>query len=112
MQMSYYQTEAAKTAIYPEAGSGSVAAIAYLGLGLGEVGEIQGKIKKIIRDTGGVITDEQRIGLMKEAGDVLWYLAMLTKEIGIDLDAVAYQNLSKLGDRQRRGVLTGSGDER
>ena len=32
--------------------------VAYDGLGLGEAGEVQGKIKKIIRDDGGNITPE------------------------------------------------------
>lgn len=110
MQMSYYQDQAAQTAIYP--GRGSILGLAYVGLGLGEAGEVQGKIKKVLRDNGGEITDEFRIAIMKELGDVLWYAAMVADEIGISLDAVAYQNLAKLADRQERGVLTGSGDER
>ncbi len=48
-----YQERALKTAIYP--GTGSMMGLAYCGLGLGETGEVQGKIKKIMRDNAGNI---------------------------------------------------------
>jgi len=48
----------------------------------------------------------------KELGDVLWYVAQLASELGLDLDRVAEANLEKLLSRQRRGVLSGSGDDR
>ena len=66
-----YQDDIAPVAIYPEAGTGSVMALAYVALGLGEAGEIQGKIKKVIRDNGGVVTDETRLEIAKEVGDLL-----------------------------------------
>lgn len=112
MQMSYYQTKAAETATYPDSGTGSMLALAYVGLGLGEAGEVQGKIKKIIRDCGGVIDDGHRVAIMKELGDLLWYVARASSELSLDLDAVAFQNLEKLADRRERGVLQGSGDDR
>ena len=112
MDLNTYQQEAVKTAIYPGARTGSITALAYLGLGLGEAGEVQGKIKKIIRDEGGVITDEARVGIMKELGDVLWYVALISEELDINLDDVASANIAKLADRHGRGVLGGSGDER
>lgn len=108
--MNAYQDQAASTAIYP--GRGSVSGLAYVGLGLGEAGEVQGKIKKILRDSDGRLEDAQRIEIMKELGDVLWYVAMIADEIAIDLESVARQNLAKLADRRERGVLTGSGDNR
>jgi NTP pyrophosphatase (non-canonical NTP hydrolase) len=112
MQMSFYQTKVAETAIYPESGTGSMLALAYVGLGLGEAGEVQGKIKRILRDQGGVIDDGHRVAIMKELGDLLWYVARAASELSLDLDAVAYQNLEKLADRRERGVLKGSGDDR
>lgn len=112
MDMSFYQTKVAETAIYPGSGTGSAAALSYVGLGLGEAGEVQGKIKKILRDDAGVVTDGARIGIMKELGDLLWYVARTASELSLDLDAVAYQNLEKLADRKDRGVLQGSGDDR
>lgn len=112
MQMNEYQERAASTAVYPGHGTGSALAVAYLGLGLGEAGEVQGKIKKILRDEGGIVTDAARIGILKELGDVQWYVAMLAAELGLALETIAEVNLDKLADRQRRDVLAGSGDER
>jgi hypothetical protein len=43
---------------------------------------------------------------------VLWYVAQLASELGLDLDEVAQGNIDKLLSRQRRGVISGSGDER
>lgn len=112
MEMNEYQKQATTTAIYPEAGSGSVGALSYLGLGLGEVGEVQGKIKKIIRDNGGVVDEVARLDIAKELGDVLWYVALLADEIDMSLHTVGVLNLNKLADRRDRDVLVGSGDER
>jgi NTP pyrophosphatase (non-canonical NTP hydrolase) len=50
--------------------------------------------------------------MSKELGDVLWYVAQIASELGLDLDEVAQANLEKLLSRQRRGVLSGSGDDR
>ncbi len=47
-----------------------------------------------------------------ELGDVLWYVAQLASELDLNLDEIAQANLDKLLSRQRRGVLSGSGDER
>ena len=112
MDMSFYQAKVAETAIYPDSGTGSMLALAYVGLGLGEAGEVQGKIKKVLRDQGGVIDDGVRVAIMKELGDLMWYVARAASELSLDLDAVAYQNLEKLADRRERGVLQGSGDDR
>ena len=112
MNFRDYQAQAAATAIYPESGTGSPLALAYVGLGLGEAGEIQGKVKKILRDDAGIVTDEHRLALAKEAGDLLWYVAQLCREISVPMDQVARMNLAKLADRADRGVLGGSGDDR
>lgn len=86
--------------------------ISYVGLGLGEAGELQNKIKKIIRDQRGVITDEARKSISKEYGDLLWYIAVGCKVFDIDMEKVADDNLVKLFSRKLRGKLKGSGDER
>lgn len=112
MNFSDYQTKVAETAIYPDSGTGSMLALAYVGLGLGEAGEVQGKIKKVLRDQGGIIEDGNRVAIMKELGDVLWYVARAASELSLDLDDVAFHNLNKLADRRERGVLQGSGDDR
>lgn len=86
--------------------------VSYAALGLGEVGEVQGKIKKVIRDSGGEITREVREKISGELGDTLWYLAAVADEFELDLGAIAEANLAKLADRKARGVISGSGDDR
>lgn len=105
-----YQEQTGKTAIYP--GSGEMLGLAYVGLGLGEAGEIQGKIKKILRDSNGEITPEAMTAIAKEGGDLLWYVARLAAELKMSLGEMAQANLDKLSDRKDRGVLGGSGDDR
>lgn len=87
-------------------------AIAYDGLGLGEAGEVQGKIKKIIRDAGGFVTIEHIEEIKKELGDILWYVASMCDNLGIKLEDVADGNIEKLKSRRDRGTLHGSGDNR
>jgi NTP pyrophosphatase (non-canonical NTP hydrolase) len=109
MDLNKYQTEALKTAVYPNMGSN----FPYPALGLaGEAGEVADKLKKVIRDNEGVLTDPVRDAVAKELGDVLWYVSVLAYELDYDLETIAQNNLAKLASRQERGVLTGSGDNR
>jgi NTP pyrophosphatase (non-canonical NTP hydrolase) len=109
MESSEYQRLSRRTATYPRAG----ADMTYPALGLcGEAGEVAEKVKKTIRDDGGVLSDERREALARELGDVLWYTAQLATEAGLELEEIAEDNLEKLLSRQRRGVLRGSGDDR
>jgi NTP pyrophosphatase (non-canonical NTP hydrolase) len=109
VELSEYQRRSRRTAVYPDAGRN----LAYPALGLcGEAGEAAEKVKKAMRDDGGVLTDERREALGAELGDVIWYVAQLATEAGLDLDAVAEGNLAKLLSRQRRDALSGSGDTR
>jgi NTP pyrophosphatase (non-canonical NTP hydrolase) len=59
-----------------------------------------------------VLTEDRRVALAAELGDVLWYVAQLATEAGLDLDMIAEDNLSKLLSRRERNVLQGSGDTR
>jgi NTP pyrophosphatase (non-canonical NTP hydrolase) len=87
--------------------------IVYPTLGLAsEAGEVAGKVKKIMRDRGGVVTDADREALALELGDVLWYLSELCTRLGISLADVADRNIAKIADRAARGVLAGDGDQR
>ena len=109
MNLSEYQEKALTTALYPNQGSNPY----YPALGLGgEIGEVLNKVKKIMRDHDGKITDEYRDILKKELGDVLWYLAAMATELDLDLNKVAQLNLNKLASRKERGVLSGDGDNR
>lgn len=112
MDFDEYQEATMETAIYPEAGEGTELALAYVALGLGEVGEVQGKIKKIIRDSAGQVSEEHVDAIKKELGDVLWYSARLCDELDISLESVAALNINKLQSRKQRGVIGGSGDNR
>lgn len=108
MQFKEYEEQIKQFAIYPEAGTGSVLALAYTALGLtGEAGEYSEKVKKFVRD--GVLN---RPLAAKELGDVLWYVTASANELGYSLVDIAEINLVKLYDRKKRDVLGGSGDER
>ena len=82
-----------------------------LGL-VGEAGEVADKYKKVIRDQGSVIGEDARAELIKELGDVLWYVATLARYLGVGLDEVASLNVTKLTDRARRHLIHGEGDNR
>lgn len=105
-----YQAHTADTAIYP--GQGTIMGLLYCALGLGEAGEIQGKIKKILRDHNFEVTEEMEKAIEKELGDLLWYVARVADELDLSLDHIAASNLAKLADRKERGVLQGNGDDR
>ena len=108
MDLNTYQQRARATAVYP-----FDKALEYCALGLcGEAGEVAEKVKKIIRDDQGVITDVKRDQLAKEVGDVMWYISQLAAEIDYSLEDIAQLNLEKLSSRSERGLLQGSGDNR
>jgi NTP pyrophosphatase (non-canonical NTP hydrolase) len=108
VELSDYQRLSRRTAEYPRE-----AWLAYPALGLaGEAGEVAEHAKKAIRDDGGAIDPERRTAMAKELGDVLWYVAQLASELELSLEQIAEENLQKLLSRQRRGVLSGSGDDR
>lgn len=109
MTFSDYQIEARKTAIYPK--SGEVEGLMYAALGLaGEAGELSNHIKKMWRD--GALDPVQQEGMRKEVGDILWYVAQVATELGVDLEEAAQANVQKLRSRMERGVIGGSGDNR
>ena len=109
MNFNEYQHEARKTAIYPELGNN----FWYPALGLsGEAGEVAEIVKKLYRDNGGKLDSDRRDALGKELGDILWYIANLASEADITLESIAFNNIVKLRDRQVRGKVQGSGNNR
>ncbi|XVU29933.1 nucleoside triphosphate pyrophosphohydrolase family protein [Actinoplanes sp. CA-054009] len=109
MNLNDYQTAALRTAAPRDKHN----EVFHLLLGLvGETGEIAEKAKKVVRDHGSDFSRWDTEDLKKELGDALWYLAVLAYHFGLKLDDVAAANVAKLADRQRRGVLGGSGDDR
>lgn len=126
-----YQEIATKSAIYP--GQGTPLGLAYVALKLnGEAGELAEHVGKAMRDDefipivpsgnsdpipqffglNGQLTANRRALIIKEIGDVLWYLSAACNELGISLSEAAMVNLEKLCDRTERDALRGSGDER
>ena len=109
MNFNEYQKKAFETAIYPNKGNN----IIYPTLGIGgETGEVLEKVKKILRDNNSKISEEKKAELIKEIGDVLWYIAALTTELNSNLEDVAINNLEKLNSRKERNQVHGSGDNR
>jgi len=101
-----YQKYARETAIYKDG-------IFYPVLGLcGESGEVADKIKKIYRDNDGIISEENKEQIVKEMGDVLWYLANMATDLGVTLEDVAKKNLEKIQSRQEKDLIHGEGDNR
>lgn len=110
MSLSFneYQSATEQTAIYPKDRE-----LEYLALGLAsEAGEVAGKIKKVIRDDDGVMSDAKAYEVRKELGGCLWYIARLSQYLNFQLEDVADENIDILLSRQARGVLGGSGDNR
>jgi NTP pyrophosphatase (non-canonical NTP hydrolase) len=113
MNFSEYQTQARVTALYPNAGDDFI----YPTLGLvGEAGEFANKIKKLMRDQQvfkpSEVSAETKQEVLKELGDVLWYVSCIASEFDVELNDVAQYNLDKLRSRQERGTLNGDGDNR
>jgi NTP pyrophosphatase (non-canonical NTP hydrolase) len=78
-----------------------------LGL-VGEAGEVAEKVKKMVRDNKSINQKD----IVKELGDVLFYTTAIANYFYSDLQSVMQTNMDKLNDRQTRGVLRGSGDNR
>lgn len=107
---------------YEEAASRTAKGLAtttiwYPALGLaGEAGEVAEKVKKLYRDTDYVesskLTVDFRVDLVRELGDVLWYLTALARLAGVSLQNVAEENIAKLASRRERNMIHGSGDNR
>lgn len=104
-----YQKACKKTAIYPNIGKN----FTYPTIGLmGEAGEVANKVKKLIRDDNSKITKEKRDEIAHEIGDMMWYMAQLSTELGIKFSEVAKGNLEKLAVRAKENKIHGSGDNR
>ena len=108
MNINEYQNGALETAIYPKD-----KCIIYPTLGLaGEAGEVAEKVKKVFRDNQSEFTEEKKEAIALEIGDVLWYCATLSHDLGYTLEQVAEMNLAKLRSRQQRNKIAGDGDFR
>jgi len=120
MDFNDYQEAAGRSAVYPERGKATIYPnMAYVVSGLaGEAGEVSEKFKKIIRDIKPCptkkhqIPNEVREAIIKELGDVLWYVSQVAHELRVPLSVVAERNIIKLTARDKKGTLHGEGDDR
>lgn len=109
MTFDEYQKQSKGTAQY----SSFVPSWVYLAMGLaGESGEVVDKLKKIVRNNDGSFSEEEKLEIQKELGDVLWYISQLCEELGLSLEEVARTNRAKLEDRKTRSVIKSRGDNR
>lgn len=103
--MNLYQVAAMRT---KAKGLPFEADLAVLALGLaGEAGEVAEKVKKFLAH--GHKMDVDAVG--EELGDVLWYLAVMAKRLGLDLGEVAAGNVAKLEARYPDGFRLRQGEE-
>ena len=92
-------------------------AIATLGL-TGEAGEVAEKVKKQLRGDPDHNPMEhadilvRNIEVIKELGDVLFYLTWIANYHGYSLEGVMEANRMKLSKRKRDNFLRGDGDNR
>lgn len=74
----------------------------------GETGEIVDYLKKGIFHEHGV--DPEKVA--DELGDVLWYIAALAEQYGLDLGLIMEQNIAKLVRRYPQGYSSTDSKER
>lgn len=97
-----YQLQAARTLIdSPDAEyTAEELMLVWNALGVaGEAGEVADIVKKGVFHRHGIDKD----ALIKEMGDVLWYLAALCTKLGMSLDDVMELNIAKLKARYPQG---------
>lgn len=112
LTFSDYQRISFKTATGP-VGEEVIYYALKLNSGAGEVAE---KLGKLWRKASGIkniqIDASMKKEIIKELGDVLWYISSLSKILDVDLGLVAETNLDKIIDRYEHGVVLGEGDNR
>lgn len=113
MEFNEYQKRAAKCDFFEPTSDVKSAGFLEKILGItGEAGEAADKFKKIIRDKDGEMSAEDKEAIIKELGDVLWYVASIARYLDTPLSEVAKGNIQKLEDRKARNKLHGEGDNR
>ena len=91
MHLDEYQAAAQGTA-------GTPLECSLLGLA-GEAGEVCDYFKKVLHH--GHVQDNEHI--IKELGDVLWYVADIASQLGLSLNQIAVANIAKLQRRYPHG---------
>jgi len=111
LSFNSYQNKSRKHAFYPNQNTPN--AYRYLVYGItGEAGELAEHFKHSLRDENDILTPERRDKIVKELGDLLWYITNLGIELGVNLEDIAKGNLDKIDSRLEKGTLKGEGDSR
>ncbi len=106
MQINEYQNEA-MTLLNPDLNEREVLINALMGL-CGESGEAIDVMKKHLFQGH----DLDRTKLIKELGDVAWYLAEAATGLGVTLESICQGNLDKLHARYPQGFDTARSQSR
>lgn len=91
--MSTYRDEVRRTA-----GSKANVTMGLLGL-VGEAGELADEMKKVLFHNKPF----NRETILKELGDVRWYLEYLADAWGFSMDEIEFHNMAKLRERYPQG---------
>lgn len=73
-----------------------------------ELGELMGHVKRSVRDNKPYDIN----AVEKELGDILWCWSEICRHFALLPQDVLLANVKKLTDRQSRGKISGSGDNR
>ena len=80
-------------------------------LGLSEeTGELAALFKRYFRGDHDLYTACK--GVLGEAGDVIWYVAVIARIAGWDLSRIIDHNIEKIESRQQRDQVHGTGGDR
>jgi NTP pyrophosphatase (non-canonical NTP hydrolase) len=74
----------------------------------GEVGELANRTKKVFLH--GHPYDQEKV--IEELGDILWYIAVYSHDIGVDLQEIAQKNITKLEKRYPDGFSSEASQNR
>ena len=105
MELSEYENFVLGLA-FPRSMASMEAKLGTGGLGLaGEAGEVADIAKKILFHEME-LTDEVRMKLLKECGDVMWYVAFTACALGSSIQEVIDMNVEKLSARYKSGQFS------
>lgn len=103
LTLNAYQRAAARTGGSDLQPGNTLKGLSCAALGLtGEAGEVADIVKKVVHHRHP-LDGATRLNLIKELGDVLWYVAHAASVLGVTLDQVAAVNVEKLSRRYPDG---------
>lgn len=108
MHANEYQQQAQTYAVFPLEDSGWDYLLSALSEENGEFQSIFAKCARNGRERN--LTPEERGHAIKELGDLCWMIALSAKLLGTSLADVLSNNLNKLEERKRHGVIEGKGE--